>query len=175
MALHKNLARLKACLVGTVVLTLVGCDVPPSTLDERAGLHAAVSLKPLEAPAVPFCDLINNPERYRAKLVRTQITVITFPENQYVYDLSCYKKDRLAWLDFEGNKPYETLNDNLRTFHKADRPTRAYVNALGRLDGPFEEGVGHLSGFKYRFMLTDVGMVDAVPDEVPLPESETSQ
>lgn len=175
MLFRNSTVGLKVWLLWAVVLTLAGCEAPPLTLNERPGPSASTSPKSQEASTVPFCELINSSERYRGKLVRTQIIVTTFPENQYVYDPSCYSKDTLTWLDFDGNEPYEALNSNLRTLQRSGRPTRVYVNALGRLDGPFKEGVGHLSAFKYRFILTAVERVDAVPDEVPTPGAKVSQ
>jgi hypothetical protein len=169
MRSHSCHIWLIACLLWAVVLSLTGCVVPHPSLKEQPQPGQSPLSTFSDAPTVAFCELMNSPERYRDKIVRTRVTVITFPENQYVYDPSCYRKDSLTWLDFSSDEPYKILNEKLSAAHKPGEPNRLYVTALGRFEGPSAEGFGHLGGFKYRFVLTTIEDTKVVSDKIPWP------
>jgi hypothetical protein len=118
---------------------------------------------------VNFCDLTGNSERFGDTSVRTQATIITFRENQFIYDPSCYRKDALTWIDFRGDEAYKKLNNILSEIRRPGAATRVHVTVSGRLEGPSEEGFGHLGTFKYRFVITAVEDAKAVPPETPWP------
>ena len=152
-----------------VVVLLVGCSMTqpqPKVLLSPDQLHRATAN---DVPVVNFCELITNSSRYAGRPLRTRVTIMTFPENQIVYDPACYGKGSLAWLDFDSDEIYRSVDDKLGALRSPDMPTRLNVTAVGRLDGPTEEGFGHLGGFKYRFVIVAVENAEAVPSDVPLP------
>ena len=152
-----------------VVASLVGCSMsqPQSkVLPSPDQLRRATAN---DVPTVNFCELMADSSRYVGRPLRTQITIMAFPENQLVYDSACYGKDSSAWLDFDSDEIYRRVDDKLGPLRRPNTPTRLNVTAVGRLDGPSEEGFGHLGGFKYRFVIIDVENAEAVPSDVPLP------
>lgn len=161
---------LKALVLSVNAILVAGCGGILHSSPEALSLpHRSPTPAAVDAPAIAFCELINNPARYRGIPVRTRATIITFREHQSIYDPSCYREDALTWIDFYSNDIYLKMDDTLRAFRGPGMTTRVSVTAVGRFEGPSNEGFGHLNEFKYRFVIMGLEGAEAVPGDVAWP------
>lgn len=137
-------------------------------LEWPPALSAAVE----KAPTVPYCDLVRNPTRFNNEVVRTEAIFFKNLENTIFYDASC--KDNSTWVEFDPAYGYadEVLKKKLAELaclrqHRCDG--RARVTAVGRFEGPNENGYGHLGCCPYRFSIMRLEKVEPVPGSTSQP------
>ena len=155
----------------TVPFLLVQCKVRQSTVPELEwppSLSAAID----KAPTVPYCDLVRDPARFRNSIVRTEATFNKNLENSVFRDQTC--KTGLTWIEFDPAYVYadEALKnkfEDLACLKKARCDGQARVTAVGRFEGPSQQGYGHLGCCPYRFSIMRIEKAEPVPGSTSQP------
>ncbi len=161
-------------LLCALVVWLAGCEARTTPREDSAppppSSSPESSLAPAyDVPTVAFCELVRNPKQYAGNVVRIRAIVVAGKEIYTIYDQSCYGEDTLTWIEHGSKESSIALYDGLQAHRGDNRAMRVNATLVGHLEGPSEEGYGHLNGFKYQFIVMSVESVKAVPPEVPWP------
>ena len=114
-------AKSYLALVGLVLLTgavtASMCESPepkPGDLEVPRSLSGLVD----KAPTVSFCDLVNKPEQYNNKVVRTEAIFFGDHENEVLYSSECNDTKHDAWADFDPSYDYsdESIKNKFSKF-----------------------------------------------------------
>jgi hypothetical protein len=118
-----------------------------------------------EAPTVGFCDLVQQPERYDRKLVRTKATVVVDNyENAFLFSSECKNRGTYTHFRVESDQARQSLDAALRPFIKG-KVSGADVTIVGQFLGPNKEGYGHLNRYRFEFLIKKVEKAEQrVPD-----------
>ena len=142
-------------LFAALPFSLLYCESRPPKVQELEwppSLSTAIE----KAPTVAYCELIRNPSRYAKQIVRTEALFYKNLENEVFYDLAC--DDSRVWVEFDPAYVYsdDALKkdfEKIACLKQQRCEGRALVTAVGRFEGPNENGYGHLGCCPYRFSI----------------------
>lgn len=149
-----------------VAVTASRCGSPepkPSDLEEPPSLSGLVA----KAPLVGFCELINKPEQYNDKVVRTEAILYSDRENGALYSSECNDTKKDTWADFDASYDYseESVKNKFKEVlcPRAPCPSgKAKVTVVGRFEGPSQQGYGHLNAYRFRFLIMRIIIAETV-------------
>ena len=164
-------AKYYLAIVGLVLLivavTASRCGSPEPKSED---LEVPPSLSGLvdKAPIVSFCELINKPEQYNNKVVRTEAILYSDRENGALYSSECNDTKKDTWADFDASYDYseESVKKKFKEVlcPRAPCPSgKAKVTVVGRFEGPNQEGYGHLNGYRFRIVIMRIVTAEKVP------------
>ena len=113
------------------------------------------------AQSVSFCELIANPEQYRNKVIQTEAILYSDQENSALYSPDCVGPEKYVWANFEPGYQYRDESVK-RKFKDVDCPiprcpsVETKVTVDGRFEGPSEQGYGHMSSYRFRFVIVRI-------------------
>lgn len=163
-------AKSYLAIVGLVLLIVAvnasRCGSPepkPGDLEVPPSLSGLVD----KAPNVSFCELINKPEQYNNKVVRTDAIFYGDHENDVLYSSECNDTKRDAWADFDPSYDYSDESvkkkfSDLRCPRSPCPSGRAKVTVVGRFEGPNQEGYGHLNAYRFRLVIMRIVKAEKV-------------
>jgi len=125
---------------------------------------------PTEAktPAVSYCELVRNPEKYDRKQVRTQATYRYGFEWSELYCLDCLKEGNV-WVEFESSFKACTKSSIARNVGDNGFVGRT-VNLI--VVGTFYSGgnYGHMGEYRFKFVVNCLERAEVVINDSPLPD-----
>lgn len=153
-----------------IPFSLVQCGGRESKVPELEW-PPALSTAVEKAPTIPYCELIQNPTRFNNEVVRTEALFYKNLENTIFYDPTC--KGNSTWVEFDPAYLYtdaalKNKFEELGCLRRQRCDGKARVTAVGRFEGPNEDGYGHLGCCPYRFSIIRIENAEAV-------DSSTSQ
>lgn len=164
---HVHLLLLLSLVILSSLIQCGGRESNVQELEWPPALSAAVE----KAPTVPYCELIKSPTRFTNGIVRTEALFYKNLENTVFYDPTC--KGNSTWVEFDPAYLYtddalKNKFEELGCLRRQRCDGKARVTAVGRFEGPNEDGYGHLGCCPYRFSIIRIENADAV-------DSSTSQ
>lgn len=127
-------------------------------------------------PTVSLCDLTEHYEKYVGKVVRINASYVSWWESSYIYDLKCEDAahkihDAIDCSDEQscqklGKEIYGFINQYQRP-DKNNHARRAFVTLVGKLEGPSENGYGHLGSFRFEFRIKKAEKASPMPSHFP--------
>jgi hypothetical protein len=106
--------------------------------------------------AMPFCDLLRNPDKYDGQLVKVRATFRYGFEWQQLYCLDCLDKGK-AWLHL----PID-LDDKSEKASKKMPKGAGIVNLTVVGIFHFGKSYGHLNGYRYELIAQEIGDVAVI-------------
>jgi len=118
-------------------------------------------------PAVSFCDLVRNPEKFNTKEVTIRATYRYGFEWEELYCLDCVDKGK-AWLEISAD-----IDDASQKALERAPKGAGIVNLT--VSGTFMSGstYGHSNGYRYKFVAKEIRDVSVVLKGMKSPAEET--
>jgi len=143
-----------------------------------------------DVPTVDYCELLREPASYDKKVIRVKALYVAGFEVSAFEHASC-DKERSTWVEFDEsessctdkkvslafNAIFHPPRKKQKGVYEIPGPSRAELVAVGRFEGPkpgirvgtegqrIFTGHGHMSAYKYRFVVQCLEQVKAVPWE----------
>ena len=117
----------------------------------------------LTTPEVDLCTLKSKPSEFSNRPVHVRAYIHRDPENFSIYDPRC-NNDTFVWAEYDvstDEKNRSMLRDALCQTSPCPRG-EARVLVTGRLEGPSENGYGHLNDYHFKFVITEVNEASPV-------------
>src|SRR6266404_8366671 len=166
--LRANLFR-KMATLALVPSVLLGLDIVlarPENVFRVASAHPLSgvpwilpsSRDKLAVRSVPFCVLVNKPDLYDQRIVRTTAVLIAGYEQFFLFSPLCGGQDNLVWVENDPAQKTSTAIDKRLESVLAVKSSkhvagRAQVVVLGRFIGPGGKRFGHLDQFRMKFVI----------------------
>jgi hypothetical protein len=150
---------------------------PSSLLFSGSSLVMASTLPEQEIPTVKHCDLVNYPERYDQKIVRTQTSYFGTFDSAFLYDLTCNDKEHytLPALDCQTDESCKPMQDIFNKNLEGDpfSGERVELIIVGRFKGPDKSGrrYGGQREFRFRFEIQRIEKAIPIPEKTPWPRT----
>lgn len=151
-------------------------------MQQEAGINLLVNKSGL--PLVTYCELVNNPEQFKGKLVRVKVSYWSGYHGGFLYDLACDGKDKRADMDWMCDERTNCWGCDQRPtcdeFRKAlarnlrggfpERRVELIVIARFGSDGGYGKLAPYFEGFRYRLDVEKIERTFPISSEVPWPE-----
>jgi hypothetical protein len=126
---------------------------------------------------VAFCEIINHPELYDKRVVRTEAISAIGVESAVLYDPQCSTDTTRTWVtsdaawekaDKKLQKAYlDLLFDENNGRIPRGHSGRARAILIGRFEASNKNGYGHLNQYRYQFAIMGIEKVEKVPEDIP--------
>ena len=142
-----------------VISVLCWCGCYATRSDNQVSTHS-------------LCELVRQPAKFDKKIVHTRAILFTNPENQVLYDPDCDDEGVSVWAAFGDSYTYSN-EETKRAFDELLCPIqpclhgKVLIEIVGRFDGPDNNGYGHLSAYRFRFVIMQIERVDSVIKDSP--------
>ncbi len=121
---------------------------------------------------VNFCDLVNNPQNFDRKIIRTRAVILEKFETAILYHRDCADMNKVVWYEIDG----EIVNKKLDDFFtpdsaefKATGVIRLEAELVGRFQLKKETRFGHLNAFDFQMSIVHLDGVKYADANYPYP------
>jgi hypothetical protein len=125
-----------------------------------------------QAPTYSLCEIVRNPAKFDKKIVHTRAIFFSNTENQVLYDPDCDEDDVSIWAAFGDSYTYSSEETKV-AFNQLLCPTpsclrgKVAVEIVGRFDSTDNNGYGHLSAYRFRFVIMQIKRAETVTRDSP--------
>ncbi len=151
-----------------LVIIFAGCN--SSTTVSKSADYSANN-KTEEGKSVPFCDLIRNADDFDGKTVQTSAVLFVAKETSILYGIDCSGEEQIVWYETKDNVAvYKKLYPYLLNLNKGGEK-RLIVDIVGEFKKRKHDdsGFGHLNGYKYLFIISEVQAIKSDSLDIPFP------
>ena len=133
--------------------------------DSSAEVNASVETN---VPTVAFCDLLDNPERYNQKIVRTRAVFSRGGEDYAeLYCPRCYSVERMVWPTFDDDSFDSSTKSSIRKKFDGSFDVTLSATVVGKF---IASPGGHLGLYRHQFLITRAEQAERVSKGFGLPE-----